>query len=143
MGKQCSGCMEVYPDSHWAASRLNCPACGERLAAEEPSEDSRPGYQYYDSAAEIRFDLQDMLHPGQLREVRLVAYFGLGLMVLAFGVRLGFVFLGGLEGFWSVPVWFDVVVCLMLVLSAVMLVWSVRRLVRHGRAVRRDPPGGE
>ncbi len=130
--------MEVYPVSHWAASRRNCPACGGRLVEVEQGEGSRSRYEYYDSSEDLRFDLRDMLGPEQIHEVRVIAALGLGLMALAFAVRLGFVFLGGLEGFWSVPVWFDAVVLLMLVLSAVMLVWSGRKLVHNRRAVRRD-----
>lgn len=135
--KQCQKCMEVYPANHWAAGRQRCPACGGALIERPTTIDDAFEYEHYDSSADIQFDLTDLLGPDQRRESKLVLGAGLGLLLLAFGARLGFVILGRLEGFWTVPVWFDVIVIVMLLVAVVMIAWSARRLARHRRAIRR------
>lgn len=136
--KRCSRCEVVYQTTHWAYKRIRCPACGALLEEVPAPGDSGPRYEHYDSSVDVRFDLSDLLSPEQLREARTVSFIGLGLILTAFLGRMFFVVLGGLEGFWSVPVWFDVIVAVMICLGAVAVVWSARKLMAHRRAIRRQ-----
>jgi hypothetical protein len=135
--KLCSGCLTRYPEGHWAAVRERCPACGEPLRVAGPSLDQEEPYERYDSSADIRFDLSELLTADAAREARLIGWLGLGLVVLAFGGRLGLVALLRLEGLWGLPLWLDALALGTLLLGLGMAAWSVRRLWRHRRAVRR------
>ncbi len=134
--KQCRECMQHYPQDHWAYGRERCPACGGALVAQTAGQ-MELEYEHYDSSADIRFDLSGLLSPERKHETKLVLWAGLGLLLLAFAARFGFVTIGRLEGFWAVPWWFDAIVGAMLLLAAVMVVWAARRLIRHRRALRR------
>jgi hypothetical protein len=129
--------MEVFASGHWAASRSRCPACGGRLEPIQAGDSSGFAYEHYDSSTDIRFDMDQLLSPAQIKETRLVFWLGVALVLISFGLRLGFVFLGGFEGFWFVPWWFDAIVVLMLSMAVVMIVWAVRRLVRHRSLIRK------
>jgi len=129
--------MEIFPETHWAAKRDRCPACGGVLADRPTTIDDTFEYEHYDSSADIQFDLTDLLGPDQKRETKLVLGLGLGLVVLAFLARLGFVILGRQEGFWDVPIWFDAIVAGMLLMGVIMVGWAGRKLSRHRRAMRR------
>lgn len=136
-GKQCSACMSKFPAGHWAATRDKCPACGGAMESLDAGVVSDLQYEHYDSSADIRFDLKDLLTIDQRREMRLVLWLGFALILLACGARFGFIAFGGYQGFWNVPIWFDIIVAAMLLLASLMVVWSWRRLVRHRRAMRR------
>jgi hypothetical protein len=134
--KRCSRCEVIYQPTHWAYKRIRCPACGALLEEVPAPGDPAPRYEHYDSSVDVRFDLSDILSPDQHREARTVLYIGLGLILAAFLGRILFVVLGGLEGFWSVPVWFDVIVAVMICLGALAVVWSFRKLAAHRRKMR-------
>lgn len=135
--KRCSRCQASYQPGHWAHRRIRCPACGA-LLEELPEGQNQPKYEHYDSSVDVRFDLSDLLTPDQHKEARTMMVIGVGLLLAAFVGRILFSALGGLEGFWGVPLWFDVIVLLMIVLGVVIVLWSVRRLVAHRRAMRRQ-----
>lgn len=132
--KNCSGCLTTYDDSHWAYNRETCPACGGKLLV-PAVEKLQPAKAHYDSSLDIKFDFANLLSPEQRREV-LAILIGFTLLVLTFIVRLLFVILGGIEGFWKVPLWLDGLVMLMLGLGVVMMSWSVRRWWLHFRDTR-------
>ncbi len=136
MDKRCSRCMEVFPSNHWASSRSTCPACGGQLEPFQRQESDALVYEHYDSSTDIKFDMDELLSPDERRETWLLLWIGVGLVLAAFGLRIGFVILGGFEGFWVVPWWFDAMVFTMLLLALVMIVWTVRRLVHHKNLLR-------
>jgi len=135
--KRCPGCFVVYKPGHFGHSRENCPACGARLIEMQPGEDSGFTYEHYDSNVDIQFDLTGLLNPDQRREAWTIGIIGVILVLAAFTARILFVVLGRLEGFWKVPLWFDVLVGVMILVGTVASVWGLRRLVRHRKAVRR------
>jgi uncharacterized membrane protein YhdT len=118
-------------------SRENCPACGARLIEMRPGEDSGFTYEHYDSNVDIQFDLTGLLNPDQRREAWAIGITGAVLVLVAFVARILFVVLGELEGFWGVPLWFDVLVGVMILVGVVAAVWGLLRLIRHYKAVRR------
>ena len=135
--KRCSGCQSQYDAGHWAAGREHCPTCGERLV--EVLSQEAFTYEHYDSSVDVKFDLTGLLNPEQRREAWVIGVTGFALTLAAFVGRILFVVLGKLEGgFWGVPVWFDILVGLMILLGVVAVVWSSRRLVQHRRAMRRE-----
>jgi len=134
--KVCSGCLTRYPEGHWAEGRERCPACGQPLRPAGPSLDQEP-YERYDSSADISFDLSELLTPEAAREARVIGRLGLGLVLLAFGGRLGLVALLRQDGLWGLPVWLDALALAALALGLGMAAWATRRLWRHRRAVRR------
>jgi len=135
--KRCPGCFVVYKPGHFGHSRENCPACGARLIEMQPGEDSGFTYEHYDSNVDIQFDLTGLLNPDQRREAWTIGIIGVILVLAAFTARILFVVLGRLEGFWKVPLWFDVLVGVMILVGTVASVWGLRRLIRHRKAVRR------
>ncbi len=135
--KRCSRCEANYDSGHWAYKRIRCPACGALLEEVAPGE-VQAKYEHYDSSVDVRFDLTDLLGPEQHKEARTVMIIGIGLILTACMGRMLFVVLGGLEGFWKVPLWFDVLVGIMIVLGTLALVWSIHRLLAHRQAMRRQ-----
>jgi uncharacterized membrane protein YhdT len=135
--KRCPGCFVVYKPGHFGHSRENCPACGARLIEMRPGEDSGFTYEHYDSNVDIQFDLTGLLNPDQRREAWAIGITGAVLVLVAFVARILFVVLGELEGFWGVPLWFDVLVGVMILVGVVAAVWGLLRLIRHYKAVRR------
>ena len=108
--KRCPGCFVVYKPGHFGHSRENCPACGARLIEMRPGEDSGFTYEHYDSNVDIKFDLTGLLNPDQRREAWAIGITGVVLVLVAFVARILFVVLGKLEGFWKVPLWFDILI---------------------------------
>ena len=135
--KQCQKCQTMLLEGHWAFSRDACPSCGGTLRPMTEAELGPLKYEHYDSSADIQFDFSGLLTPAQRKETWVLFSLGLSLIVLAFVARLLFVLLAGLEGFWRVPLWFDVLVVIMVLLGAGMAVWAIRRLWLHRRATRR------
>jgi hypothetical protein len=128
----------VYPPGHWAHKRSRCPACGALLEAWS-GEREHEKYEHYDSSVDVKFDLTDLLSPDQRKEARNIGLIGGSLILVAGIARILFVVLGRLEGFWKVPLWFDVIVGVMVLMGTVSLVWCLRRLLAHRRALsRRD-----
>ncbi|MBN2493483.1 MAG: hypothetical protein JXR96_02735 [Deltaproteobacteria bacterium] len=132
--KRCASCASIFEPGHWAAERDRCPACGGLL--EEATGQPPLSYERYDSSADIQFDLSGLLTPAQLRETRLLGWTGLALLLSACAARILFVVLGGLSSFWSVPLWFDGIVGLMILLACGLLVYAGRRLWLHRRAMQ-------
>jgi uncharacterized membrane protein YhdT len=128
--------MSRYPEEHWAFQRERCPACGGALRMAGQTLDELP-LDRYDSSADIRFDLSSLLTAEAAREARLVGWLGIGLILLAFLGRLGFVYLARTQGIWDVPLWLELLVLGALVLGLGMAFWGVRRLLGHRRAIRR------
>ncbi len=139
MDKRCSRCMEVFPDGHWANARTRCPGCGGELVPVQRVDSDALVYEHYDSSTDIKFDMDKLLSPDQRRETVILLWVGIGLVLAAFGLRIGFVILGGFEGFWTVPWWFDGIVVLMLVLAILMIVWGTRRLIDHKKLLQKRP----
>lgn len=135
--KRCPGCFVVYKPGHFGHSRENCPACGARLIEMRPGEDSGFNYEHYDSNVDIKFDLSGLLNPNQRREAWAIGITGVVLVLVAFVARILFVILGKLEGFWKVPLWFDVLIGVMILVGAVAATWGLLRLIRHLKALRR------
>jgi hypothetical protein len=135
--KRCPGCFVVYKPGHFGHARENCPACGARLIEMLPGEESGFTYEHYDSNVDIRFDLTGLLNPDQRREAWIIGITGAGLVLAAFVARILFVVLGKLEGFWKVPLWFDVLVGVMILVGVLAATWGLQRLIRHRKAVRR------
>lgn len=135
--KRCPGCFVVYKAGHFGHSRENCPACGARLIEMRPGEESGFTYEHYDSNVDIQFDLTGLLNPDQRREAWAIGITGVVLVLVAFVARILFVILGKLEGFWKVPLWFDVLIGVMILVGAVAAIWGLLRLIRHLKAVRR------
>lgn len=137
MDKRCSRCMEIYPSGHWAASRSKCPACGGELEPLQRADSGGLVYEHYDSSTDIKFDMDKLLTPDQRRETLILLWLGIALVVMAFALRIGFVVLGGFQGFWSVPWWFDAIVAITLFLGLLMIIWTTRKLIRHKNLLRR------
>jgi hypothetical protein len=135
--KRCPGCFVVYKPGHFGHTRENCPACGARLIEMRPGEESGFTYEHYDSNVDIQFDLTGLLNPDQRREAWTIGITGVILVLAAFVARILFVILGKLEGFWKVPLWFDVMIAVMILVGVVAAAWGLRRLIRHLKAVRR------
>lgn len=136
--KRCARCQVDYQPGHWAHRRANCPVCGTPLAEIAGGGDGEFTYEHYDSSADVEFDLSGLLGPEQRREARIVALSGGLLLAAACAARFFFVYLsGGLRRFWAVPLWFDLIAGSMALGGLVALVWGLRRLVRHRRALRR------
>jgi hypothetical protein len=136
--KCCPSCQATFPKSHWAFARELCPVCGT-LLQEGPAEKIQdPKYEHFDSSSEIRFELEGLLAPEQRREALLIGCLGLGSVILAVAARILYVALAGLDGFWSMPLWFDLIIGLLLLLGAGMVLWCGHRLLSHRRALRRS-----
>jgi hypothetical protein len=135
--KRCPGCFVVYKPGHFGHSRENCPACGARLIEMLPGEDSGFTYEHYDSNVDIQFDLTGLLNPDQRREAWTIGIIGVVLVLAACVARILFVILDKLDGFWKVPLWFDVLIAVMILIGVVAAAWGLRRLIKHVKAVRR------
>ena len=135
--KRCPGCFVAYKPGHFGHGRENCPACGARLIEMRPGEEAGFTYEHYDSNVDIQFDLTDLLNPDQRREAWTIGVTGVILILVAFVARILFVVLGKLEGFWKVPVWFDVLIGFMILVGVVAAAWGMRQLIRHLKALRR------
>lgn len=136
--KVCKECMSLYELGHWAYGRERCPACGGELSLRGQGETEEEfTYEHYDSSADIQFDLSGLLSPKQVKETRLLALLGLVLLLLAVGVRVGWV-VWDVSGTWWAPLWLEVLVAAMVFLACGLLVWSVRRCWRHRKAHRRS-----
>ena len=135
--KRCPGCFVVYQPGHFGHSRENCPACGARLIYMQDGDDPEFRYEHYDSNVDIKFDLTGLLNPDQRREAWAIGVTGVSLVLVAFVGRILFVILGKLEGFWKVPLWFDVLIGVMILVGVVAAAWGLRRLIKHLKAVRR------
>ena len=127
--KRCPGCFVVYKPGHFGHGRENCPACGARLIEILPGEKSGFTYEHYDSNVDIQFDLTGLLNPDQRREAWTIGVTGVILII--------FVVLGKLEGFWKVPLWFDVLIGVMILVGVMAAAWGMRQLIRHLKALRR------
>ncbi len=135
--KRCPGCLVVYQPGHFGHGRENCPACGARLIEMRPGEDSGFTYEHYDSNVDIQFDLSGLLNPDQRREAWAIGITGAGLFLAACVARILFGVLGDLEGFWSVPLWFDVLIGMMILVGILAAAWGLWRLIRNRKALRR------
>ena len=135
--KRCPGCFVVYKPGHFGHARENCPACGARLIDVRPGEEAEFRYEHYDSNIDIHFDLTGLLNPDQRREAWAIGVTGVILVLVAFVARILFVVLGRLEGFWKVPLWFDVLIGVMILVGVVAAAWGMRQLIRHLKALRR------
>jgi hypothetical protein len=135
--KRCPGCFVVYKPGHFGHARENCPACGARLIEMRPGEESGFTYEHYDSNVDIQFDLTGLLNPDQRREAWAIGITGVSLALVACVARILFVVLGDLEEFWSVPVWFDVLIGVMVIVGFLAAAWGLWRLIRHRKALRR------
>ena len=135
--KRCPGCFVAYKPGHFGHGRENCPACGARLIEMRTGEEAGFTYEHYDSNVDIQFDLTDLLNPDQRREAWTIGVTGVILILVAFVARILFVVLGKLEGFWKVPVWFDVLIGFMILVGVVAAAWGMRQLIRHLKALRR------
>jgi hypothetical protein len=135
--KRCPGCFVVYKPGHYGHGRENCPVCGARLIEMLPGEKSGFTYEHYDSNVDIQFDLAGLLNPDQLREAWTIGVTGAILLLAAGVARILFVVLGNLEGFWRVPLWFDVLIGVMILVGVLAAAWGMRRLIRHRKILRR------
>jgi len=133
--KRCIQCRAEYRPGHWAFDRENCPLCGAGLVG-TTDEPAGLAYQHYDSSADLRFDTDGLLSPERLREARVALITGLVLIGLAFAARLTFVLVGKSEGFWGVPLWFDVLVGVMIFLGSITAVWAALRILRHHKRMK-------
>ena len=82
-------------------------------------------------------DLTGLLNPNQRREAWTIGVTGVILILVAFAARILFVVLGKLEGFWKVPLWFDVLIGVMILVGVLAAAWGMRQLIRHLKALRR------
>lgn len=138
ISKRCPRCQTDYHPEHWAHSRVHCPVCGSPLAEVESGADGGFTYEHYDSSADVQFDLSGLLAPEQRREARIIALSGGLLLAAACAGWFFFVFLArDLHAFWNVPLWFAAIAGLMALGGLVALVWGLRRLIHHRRALRR------
>lgn len=131
--RRCENCQAVYPADHWASGRERCPACGGAFAPSAGPIDGPPPL-HCDSAAELHFELDDLLRPEQRVEMGWFLLAGLVLFVAAALARLGYVWWTG-QGF--VPLWLDGLVIAMLSVAMVLVIHASRRLWRHRRALGR------
>jgi hypothetical protein len=136
--KQCQKCMARYQKGHWAYAREACPACGGKLAEKQGVISREEKYEHYDSSSDVKFDLHGLLTPEQRREMRIVLWVGVLLISVAVAGRFLFVFLEAKEGLDNIPVWFDGVVVILLFFGCAMGVWSLFRLIKHWKAMRRS-----
>ncbi len=131
--KRCEGCSSLYESGHWAFGRDRCPACGGLLVLRNMGDEENFNYEHYDSSTDIHFDLSGLLSPRQLRESRVLFVMGLVLLGLAAGGRVAWV-VWDTGGGWQAPLWLDLLVGAMVLLSSGILVWSIRRLFRHRKS---------
>jgi phosphoglycerol transferase MdoB-like AlkP superfamily enzyme len=135
--KQCPSCLVLYPPEHWAYARDLCPSCGAKLLERRPTDPGMLKYEHYDSNVDVRFDLAGLMSPEQRREARGILLFGLGLMLAAGTARFLWLAIEKPLSFWLVPLWYDLIVGVMLMLGVVMVVWALRRFLLHRKALRR------
>jgi NAD-dependent SIR2 family protein deacetylase len=137
-GKRCTQCLEVYTSDHWAFKRENCPACGKKLEEVSTIESKPvPDVKRADQADDIKFDLSELSTAEQLKEAKRFIVIGLVMIVVAIAARLMFVVFSKQAGVIKIPLWFDIIVALVILIGSWAVVWSVRRIFRHKRSVRK------